>query len=58
MKKQLTDFNFDIIYEYPDDSIFSFDNVLKNEEFKNWTIDEVKRIVNLIKANVVDDEDI
>lgn len=58
LKKQLSDFNFDIIYEYPDNSLFSYEKILDNKIFKEWTINEVKRIINFISMGVIDDEDI
>lgn len=55
-KKQLKDVNFEIIYEYPQTSLISLENVLKNNELKLMATNEVKKIIKFIKQDIIDDE--
>lgn len=55
-KKQLKDVNFEIIYEYPQSSLISLENILKNNELKLMATNEVKKIVKFIKQGIIDDE--
>ena len=55
-KKQLKDVNFEIIYEYPQISLISLENVLKNNELKLMATNEVKKIIKFIKQDIIDDE--
>ena len=55
-KKQLKDVNFEIIYEYPQTSLISLENVLKNNELKLMATNEVKKIIKFIKKGIIDDE--
>ena len=55
-KKQLKGINFEIIYEYPQISLISLENVLKNNELKLMATNEVKKIIKFIKQDIIDDE--
>lgn len=55
-KKQLKDVNFEIVYEYPQTSLISLENVLKNNELKLMATNEVKKIIKFIKQDIIDDE--
>lgn len=55
-KKQLKGIHFKIIYEYPQISLISLENVLKNNELKLMATNEVKKIVKFIKQGIIDDE--
>lgn len=55
-KKQLKGINFEIIYEYPQTSLISLENVLKNNELKLMATNEVKKIIKFIKQDIIDDE--
>lgn len=56
LKKGLKDINFEIIYEYPNASLISFENVIKNKALNIMAINEVKKIINFIKNGIIDDE--
>lgn len=44
LKKQLKDFDFDIMYEYPEESIISFDIIIRSNEFKKiWQLMKLKK---------------
>lgn len=58
LKKQLDGEKFDIIYEYPENSIISFDNVKNNNDLRNLATNEVKKIIRFIEQGIVDDEEI
>lgn len=58
LKKQLNGDKFDIIYEYPENSIISFDNVKNDNDLRNLTTNEVKKIIRFIEQGIVDDEEI
>ena len=58
LKKQLGGDKFDIIYEYPENSIISFDNVKNDNDLKNLATNEVKKIIRFIEQGIVDDEEI
>ena len=58
LKKQLDGEKFDIIYEYPENSIISFDNVKNDNDLRNLATNEVKKIVRFIEQGIVDDEEI
>lgn len=55
-KSQLKGINFKIIYEYPQTSLVSLENVLKNNELKLMATNEVKKIVKFIKQGIIEDE--
>ena len=46
----------EIIYEYPQTSLISLENVLKNNELKLMATNEVKKIIKFIKQDIIDDE--
>lgn len=56
LKKQLKGTNIEIIYEYPQTSIISLENVLENSELKSLAINEIKKIVRFIEDGIIDDE--
>ena len=58
LKKQLDGEKFDIIYEYPENSIISFDNVKNDNDLRNLATNEVKKIIRFIEQGIVDDEEI
>ena len=58
LKKQLNGDKFNIIYEYPENSIISFDNVKNDNDLRNLPTNEVKKIIRFIEQGIVDDEEI
>ena len=58
LKKQLNGNKFDIIYEYPENSIISFDNVKNDNDLRNLATNEVKKIIRFIEQGILDDEEI
>ena len=58
LKKQLNGDKFDIIYEYPENSIISFDNGKNDNDLRNLATNEVKKIIRFIEQGIVDDEEI
>lgn len=58
LKKQLNEDKFDIIYEYPENSIISFDNVKNDNDLRNLATNEVKKIIRFIEQGIIDDEEI
>lgn len=58
LKKQLNGDKFDIIYEYPENLIISFDNVKNDNDLRNLATNEVKKIIRFIGQGIVDDEEI
>ena len=58
LKKQLDGEKFDIIYEYPENSIISFDNVKNDNDLRNLATNEVKKIIRFIEQGILDDEEI
>ena len=58
LKKQLNGDKFDIIYEYPENSIISFDNVKNDNDLRNLATNEVKKIIRFIEQGILDDEEI
>ena len=58
MKKQLKDYNVKIIYEYPEESIISFDKIKNNVELRMMLTNEVKKLVSFIGREIIDDEEI
>lgn len=58
LKKQLGGDKFDIIYEYPENSIISFDNVKNDNDLRNLATNELKKIIRFIEQGIVDDEEI
>lgn len=58
LKKQLDGDEFDIIYEYPENSILSFNNVKNDNDLRNLATNEVKKIIRFIEQGIVDDEEI
>lgn len=58
LKKQLGGDKFDIIYEYPENSIISFDNVKNDNDLRNLATNEVKKIIRFIEQGILDDEEI
>ncbi len=58
LKKQLKENNFDMIYEYPENSIISFDKIKNNNEWRSLAINEVKKIISFIEQGIVDDEEV
>lgn len=55
-KKQLNGVNYEIIYEYPTSSLISFENVVKNNELKAMSINEIKKIIRFINLGIINDE--
>ena len=55
-KKQLKDIECKFIYEYPKDSLLSYNKVVKDEKILEFIIDEIKRIVDYINKGIMDDE--
>lgn len=55
-QKQLKNFAFEMIYEYPKLSLISLENVLKNDNLKRMATNEVKKIVGFIREGIIDDE--
>lgn len=58
LKKQLDGDKFDIIYEYPENSILSFNNVKNDNDLRNLATNEVKKIIRFIEQGIVDDKEI
>lgn len=58
LKKQLVGDKFDLIYEYPENSIVSFNNVQNDNNLRNLVTNEVKKIIRFIEQGIVDDEEI
>ena len=58
LKKQLAGDKFELIYEYPENSIISFNNVKNDNGLRNLVTNEVKKIIRFIEQGVVDDEEI
>ena len=58
LKKQLGGDKFDIIYEYSENSIISFDNVKNDNDLRNLATNEVKKIIRFIEQGILDDEEI
>lgn len=58
LKKQLGGDKFDIIYEYPENSIISFDNVKNDNDLRNLATNELKKIIRFIEQGILDDEEI
>ena len=56
LKKQLDGDKFDIIYEYPENSILSFNNVKNDNDLRNLATNEVKKIIRFIEQGIVDDK--
>lgn len=48
LKKQLDGDKFDLIYEYPENSIISFNNVKNDNNLRNLVTNEVKKIIRSI----------
>lgn len=57
LKKQLAGDKFELIYEYLENSIISF-NVKNDNGLRNLVTNEVKKIIRFIEQGVVDDEEI
>lgn len=58
LKKQLAGDKYELIYEYPENSIISFNNVKNDNGLRNLVTNEVKKIIRFIEQGVVDDEEI
>lgn len=58
LKKQLAGDKFELIYEYPENSIISFNNVKNDNGLRNLVTNEVKKIIRFIEQGIVDDEEI
>ncbi|MBQ8042993.1 MAG: YdcF family protein [Clostridia bacterium] len=58
LKKQLKGTDTEIIYEYPKESMISFNNVIRDSSLRQLAVNEVKKIIRFIDMNIIDDEDI
>ena len=58
LKKQLAGDKFELIYEYPENSIISFNNVKNDNGLRNLATNEVKKIIRFIEQGILDDEEI
>lgn len=58
MKKHLSEYNIKIIYEYPENSIVSFDNIKNDAELRLMMTNEIRKLVTFIGKNIIDDEEI
>ena len=58
VKKQLRDINFEMIYEYPKISILSYENIIKDDELKLRTSNEIKKIIRFIEEGIMEDEEL
>ena len=58
VKKQLRDINFEMIYEYPKISILSYENIIKDDELKLRTSNEIKKIIRFIEEGIIEDEEL
>jgi len=57
-KKLLQGIDVKMIYEYPKESVLSFNKVISNEQSLEFMIEEIRRIVNYINDGIMDDESI
>lgn len=57
-KKQVKGIDTEIIYEYPKESMISFENVIRDSSLRQLAVNEVKKIIRFIDMNIIDDEDI
>lgn len=58
LKKQLKDVNIDLLYDYSEISILSYNNIINNDELRNIAISQVKKIITFIHEGIIDDEEI
>lgn len=58
IKKKLSDFDIEIIYEYPSVSVVSFDNIKDDANYLKIATDQIKKIIYLINEGIIDDEEI
>lgn len=58
IKRQLSNFNTNIIYEYPLNDSFSFTKIITNNDLKRLAENEIKKIKRFIQNGIVDDEKI
>jgi len=57
-KKQLGNKKIEIIYEYPNASLISFENIIKDSDLRTIAVNEIKKIIRFINMGIVDDENI
>ena len=57
-RKRLIGNKFELIYEYPNNSILSFENVIKNADTRILAINEINKIIRFIDIGIIDDEKI
>lgn len=58
LEKQLKDYNYQLIYEYPKVSLISYENIINNNELRNLAINQIKKMRIFIKKGNIDDEEI
>ncbi len=58
VKKQLSDINFEMIYEYPKISSLSYENIIKDDELKLRASNEIKKIIRFIEEGIIEDEEL
>ncbi len=58
LKKQLKHININLLYDYPEISILSYNNIINKDELRNIAIKQVKKIITFIHEGIIDDEEI
>ena len=58
LEKQLKDYDYKLIYEYPKVSLISYENIINNNELRNLAVNQIKKMITLIKKGNIDDEEI
>lgn len=58
LEKQLKDYDYKLIYEYPKVSLISYENIINNNELRNLVVNQIKKMITLIKKGNIDDEEI
>lgn len=48
----------EIIYEYPEKSTISFNNIKNNNKLRSLATSEVKKIIKFVGQGIIDDEDL
>ena len=57
-KKELVGYKFNFIYEYPKNSMVSFEKVCNDDRIKEMGCNEVKKIIELVQKSLLFDEEI
>ena len=58
LEKQLKDYDYKLIYEYPKVSLISYENIINNNELRNLAVNQIKKMITLIQKGNIDDEEI